>query len=359
MTNLDEGISNVLTIGAGISVHPDLDPLDDARWADAEEGIDAVWLLDHLQGWFPRGTRRTALADPHRVLDPFSLLAAAAVTTRRVRLGVAVTDPVRRSAVALAHTASTIGWLAGRELALGLGVGDPGQLLPFGLDHGRERTGRLHYMRPALRTLAALRTGGPVEDGGPDLAITATAPFGIHVAAHGPKMLELTARHGTGWIPTSLPPSAYADKLATLREHAEAFGRDPAEITPTVFLWSALAPTRAESLALLEHPSVRAVALYRGKGGFAEHGAEYPLPHGYVPHEIAPERADALLESIPDAVVRGAVLHGSPEDVAEELERYHEAGCEHVVLYDIGRFADPDGTARARQALGELVKLRA
>jgi phthiodiolone/phenolphthiodiolone dimycocerosates ketoreductase len=347
----------VLTIGMGISVHPDLDPLEDVRWADDADGITAVWMLDHLQGWFPRGTRPSALADPHRVLDPFAVLAAAAVTSRRVRLGVAVTDPVRRSAVALAHTAASIGWLAGREMALGLGVGDPGQLLPFRLDHGRERTGRLHYMRPALQTLHALRTGGPIEAGGPDLALTSTSPFGVYVAAHGPKMLELTARYGTGWIPTSLPPESYAEKLGVVRQHAHAAGRDPAEITPTVFLWTALAPSRAESLALLEHPSVRAVALYRGSAGFAQHGATYPLPGGYVPHEIAPEQADAMLASIPDDVVRGAVLHGSPEDVREQLERYREAGCEHVVLYDIGRFADVEGTVRAREALSMVVKL--
>lgn len=347
----------MLTIGTGVSVHPDVDPLDDVRWADAEDGVDAVWLLDHLQGWFPRGTRRTALADPHRVLDPFTVLGAAAATTTRVRLGVAVTDPVRRSAVALAHTASSISWLSGREMALGMGVGDPGQLLPFGLHHGRERTGRLHYMRPALRTLDALRTGGPAEEGGPNLALTSTAPFGIYVAAHGPKMLELTARHGTGWIPTSLTPDAYAERLSTLRQHAETVGRDPGDIMPTVFLWAALAPSRAESLALLEHPSVRAVALYRGAAGFAAHGASYPLPGGYVPHEIAPEQADTLLESIPDAVVRDAVLHGSPADVRERLDRYREAGCEHVVVYDIGRFTEPEGTARAREALREVTKL--
>lgn len=347
----------MLTIGAGVSVHPDVDPLEDIRWADSVPGIDAVWMLDHLQGWFPRGTARTALADPHRVLDPFSVLAAGAVRTTRVRLGVAVTDPVRRSAVALAHTASSIGWLAGRPLELGMGVGDPGQLQPFGLHDGRERTGRLHYMRPALRTLSALRTGGNVEPGGPDLAITATAPFNIHVAAHGPKMLELTARHGTGWIPTSLPPDAYATSLATLRQQAESAGRDPGEITPTVFLWAALAPSRSESLALLEHPSVRAVALYRGAAGFAAHGETFPLPHGYIPHEIAPEQADGILRSIPEGVVRDAVLHGSPEDVREQLERYRQAGCAHVVIYDIGRFADPDGTARAREALHILANL--
>ena len=345
-----------LSLGAPVSVHPQVDPLDDLRWADAHQEIAAAWLIDHLQGWFPRGAPTGVLDDPHQILDPLSLLAAGAAVTERVRLGVAVTDPVRRSSVALAHTASTVGWLGGRPMMLGVGVGDPGQLQPFGLHPGKERTGRLSYIRPALRTLDGLRHGGSADDGA-DLAIGATSPFELYVAAHGPKMLELTARHGDGWIPTSLPPAAYRQKLDALREHAERAGRDPASVRPTLFRWSALAPSRAESLSLLEHPSVRAPALYRGPDGFARHGATYPLDHGYIPNDIAPDRAESILRSIPDAVVGDAVLHGSPTDVREQLEAYREAGCQHVILYDIGRFTDPEGTARFREAMLTLATL--
>ena len=107
---------------------------------------------------------------------------------------------------------------------------------------------------------------------------------------------------------------------------------------------------------MLRHLSVRAVALFRGRAAFERHGATYPLPHGYIPDEIRPEQADSLLESIPDAVVADAVLHGSPEDVRETLERYREAGCEHVICHDIGRFVDPDGTARFREGLLAVTK---
>ncbi|MQA06189.1 MAG: LLM class flavin-dependent oxidoreductase [Streptosporangiales bacterium] len=338
-----------LTLGAPISVHPQVDPLDDIRWADAQPDLAAAWLIDHLQGWFPRGAPTGVLADPHQLLDPLSLLAAGAAQTERIPLGVAVTDPVRRSSVALAQTASTVGWLGGRPMLLGLGVGDPGQLKPYGLHPGLERTGRLTYMRPALDTLSRLRTGD--VSGEASLGITAATSFALYVAAHGPRMLALTAQHADGWIPTSLPPSAYREKLGVLRGHAERAGRDPGAIRPTLFAWSALAPTRRESVALLQHPSVRAVALYRGEDGFAEHGASYPLDHGYIPNDIPPDRAESLLTAIPDAVVADAVLHGSPADVRAQLAEYERAGCEHVIVYDVGRFVNPEGTARFREAL--------
>ena len=346
-----------LTLGAPVSVHPQVDPLDDLRWADAQPAIDGAWLIDHLQGWFPRGAPGGVLPDPHQLLDPFSVLAAGAAATTRVPLGVAVTDPLRRTSIALAQAASTIGWLGGRPMRLGLGVGDPGQLRPYGIHPGRERTGRLSYIRPALELLDRLRTPGRADPDGPDLGIAAHTGYQLYVAAHGPRMLELAASVCDGWIPSSLSPQAYRDRLGELRGHAERAGRDPAAIRPTLFVWSALAPSERESRALLGHPSVRAVALYRGPAGFAAHGATYPLPHGYVPHEVDPDRATALLESVPDRVVADAVLHGSPEQVREQLERYHEAGCEHVIVHDIGRFTDPDGTARFREAMARLAGL--
>ncbi|WP_116198644.1 LLM class flavin-dependent oxidoreductase [Amycolatopsis circi] len=338
----------MLTLGTGISVRPEADPLEDIRWADREPRVAGAWMLDHLQGWAPRGAQET---DPHLLLEPFSVLAAGAAATSRVPLGVAVTDPVRRSPVALAHTAATTSWLGGRKMVLGLGVGDPGQLRPFGLHPGRERTGRLDYIRPALRDLAALRDKGRLSPEGPDLPLAGVSPFEVYVAAHGPQMLRLTARYGDGWLPTSLPVRQYRSNLAAIREAAAAAGRDSAAVRPCLFLWAALGSDDADSAKLLQRPEVRAVALYRGRSAFAEHGADYPLPHAYVPHEIPAEQAPEVLASIPDALVREAVLHGSPQHVAEKLGEYAEAGCQHVIVQDIGRFADPEGTERSRAAL--------
>ncbi|WP_033289213.1 LLM class flavin-dependent oxidoreductase [Amycolatopsis jejuensis] len=344
---------NPLTFGAPVSVHPQVDPLDDLQWADRQPGIEGAWLIDHLQGWFPRGTDGGVLEDPHQLLDPLSLLAAGAVRTERVALGVAVTDPLRRSSVALAQGASTISWLGQRPMRLGVGAGDPGQLRPFGLHSGRERTGRLDYVRPALRQLDELRTADPSATG---LGIAEVSGYELYVAAHGPRMLELAATHADGWLPTTVSPKVYREKLDHLRAHAESIGRDPGTIRPTLFTWSALAPTARESRALLAHPSVRAVALYRGPAGFAAHGASYPLEHSYVPDEVPPDQATGLLAAIPDAVVADAVLHGSPEEVREQLQEYHDAGCEHVIFNDIGRFTDPEGTERFRTALMDLTR---
>src|SRR5207249_5767891 len=68
---------SVITIGAPAALHAAADPLGDVRWAD-EAGLEAVWFVDHHQGWFPRGVDGGVLGDPHATLDPFPLMGAAA-----------------------------------------------------------------------------------------------------------------------------------------------------------------------------------------------------------------------------------------------------------------------------------------
>jgi phthiodiolone/phenolphthiodiolone dimycocerosates ketoreductase len=185
----------------------------------------------------------------------------------------------------------------------------------------------------------------------------------LYVAAHGPRMIDLAARFGDGWLPAGFPPRAYARRLASLRERAEVHGRDPSEIKPMLFVWAALAETRSESEAMLEAPLIRAVALYRDQASFARHGAVHPLTrHGqahYMPGRLSPDEALALYEDVPPAVLRDSVLTGSLEEIEEQLAEYETAGCEHCILYDIGRYLEPEGIDRSRALLGTLARGRA
>ena len=49
-----------------------------------------------------------------------------------------------------------------------------------------------------------------------------------------------------GWMPTSPSPDAFAEAWTWVREAAEEAGRDPAEITPAVYLSANLDPERGE-----------------------------------------------------------------------------------------------------------------
>jgi phthiodiolone/phenolphthiodiolone dimycocerosates ketoreductase len=177
-------------------------------------------------------------------------------------------------------------------------------------------------------------------------------------------VLDAAARYGDGWLPSSLSPRTYADKLSTLRNLAEGYRRDPGAIRAAMFTWAVLADSRRESERLLEEPLVRAAALYRGQRAFARHGAAaHPLgeedPPRYLPTRIEPERAQAIIDRIPTSLVADSVLTGSLEEVEERIGAYEEAGVEHLIVYDIGRYVGSDGMARSRQCLAQLARGRA
>src|SRR5438874_1003411 len=77
------------------------------------QGFDAVWWADHFLHWFPYSIWTPDLvpqaaagqASPHVWFDPVPIVAAAAGATSTVRLGIGVTDLVRRHPASLAQTA--------------------------------------------------------------------------------------------------------------------------------------------------------------------------------------------------------------------------------------------------------------
>src|SRR5690242_18451004 len=93
-------------------------------WRDADEipVIEHAWLWDHMVPL--RGNVHAA------ALEAWTLLAALAAQTTRLRLGVIVTSNRLRPPPVLAKMAATVDVIAGGRLVFGIGVG--GALPPAG-----------------------------------------------------------------------------------------------------------------------------------------------------------------------------------------------------------------------------------
>lgn len=106
------------------------DPALLARLArDAEEaGWDGFFLWDHMLS----RNRETPIA------DPWVALAAAAMTTHRIRLGTLITPVARRRPWKLARETVTVDRLSGGRVILGVGLGTPPEweYAAFGEDPG-------------------------------------------------------------------------------------------------------------------------------------------------------------------------------------------------------------------------------
>jgi alkanesulfonate monooxygenase SsuD/methylene tetrahydromethanopterin reductase-like flavin-dependent oxidoreductase (luciferase family) len=144
------------------------DPLALAELGALAEGRgwDGVFLWDHITYSDPIGA----------IADPWTVLAAIADRTDRIRLGPLVTPLPRRRPWVLARQAVTLDHLSGGRLVLGLGIGgdSTGEMKPFG-EEASMRT-RAAMLEEGMDLLAELMSGEPVDHAGPHYEVHAR-PF--------------------------------------------------------------------------------------------------------------------------------------------------------------------------------------
>lgn len=163
-------------------------------------GLDEFWLGDE---------------GPAR--EPFSVLAAAAVKTERIRLAVGVTNPYVRHPGLAASSMLTIHELSGGRAILGVGAGGQMSLGPFGLAAVRplKRIEEFISIVRAVSDRAATEHYQP-----PDTAIDAEAaggPLPVYVGGRGPKINTLASAVADGVFVAGLPPFRYSEVIGWAR----------------------------------------------------------------------------------------------------------------------------------------------
>ena len=341
-----------------------------------QQGFDAIWWADHFLHWFPTSIWEPGLVpqaaagqvSPHVWFDPVPVVAAAAGVTDAIRLGIGVTDLVRRHPASLAQTALTLDHLSGGRFVLGVGTGEALNLTPFGLTNTRP----LGRLEEGLEVMRLLMSGpGPVDFAGDhfqlDAAEMGLGPVGdrpppIWVAAHRPRGLAVAGRYGDGWLPLSTDLVEYTGMLATVRAAATAAGRAEGAVTPGLYARVVVCETREQAEAAIDGSLLmRFIALTRSAEAFAKRGADHPLGAGefglttFLPTRYGRDEALRLAQAVPAGVVRDTVIHGTPDDVASAIGAFVAAGARHVQLTNLTPLADPGLAAASESLLGDAV----
>ena len=142
--------------------------------------------------------------------DAFSLISWMATATKRIRLATGIISVYSRSPALIAQTAATIDEYSEGRLILGLGMSTA---IVNELWHGAK------FEKPLLRTkecveIIRMALGGERVDYGGEifrlknfrlLFRPRRSDIPIHIAAVGPKNIELTSRIADGWIPYLCP----------------------------------------------------------------------------------------------------------------------------------------------------------
>ena len=210
-----------------------------AVWRLADEGgFDHVWDFDHLASIGDGGPGRV-------IYEGWTLQAAMAEATRRVRFGCLVTGNTYRHPVVLAKMAVTVDHLSRGRLEFGIGAAwaeiEHTMYGIEGLDH---RVGRLSE---SLQMIKSLWTQERANFDGRYYkladAIANPKPLQkpyppIWIGASGPTTLKLVARHADVWNIAGGGPDKVGELTAMLEEACGSVGRDPSEIRRSIqFDW--------------------------------------------------------------------------------------------------------------------------
>ncbi|NBH03803.1 LLM class flavin-dependent oxidoreductase [Amycolatopsis sp. SID8362] len=208
-------------------------------WTIADEaGFDGCWVFDHLA---PMGPDRTG-----DVFDGWSLLAAMAEATNRVRIGCLVAGNTNRHPGTFAKIAATIDHLSGGRLDVGLGAGGDTHTDAMMGTPTPPAVERVERLAEACEILRLLWTRPVTDFAGRHYTLTGAVSDPKPLQAKPPlwlgssgerRGLRVVAEHADVWLNAALPgtPIAELRRLSrVLDEHCAAAGRDPAAIRRAV-----------------------------------------------------------------------------------------------------------------------------
>ncbi|MBI2880372.1 MAG: LLM class flavin-dependent oxidoreductase [Candidatus Tectomicrobia bacterium] len=313
---------------------------ESARLAE-EKGFDFVWTMDsQLLAW--------------RLLDPFVCLSACVPSTRRVRLGVAVSNPFTRHPAATACAMLSLDQLSGGRAILGMGTG--GSALrtigsPLARMEGTNRE-RRKALRETVEFLKALFSGEAASfQGVPMKAEVARRKIPIYVSASGPKTLELAGELADGVIiQTGVDRRCVEFALEHIEKGVRKAGRSLGDLDLVASTFCSLADDRGLAVA---RGKPLAAWFYAAAPGIVElvglkvsqrHPAVKVFPDLYHPLDV--EEAMKAASFIPDEAVERLCLVGRPEEALGRVRELESLGITQVFLRNYSTYTLPDDLIR-------------
>lgn len=273
-------------------------PEPERAWLAAVEQlpIDSVWQGGHV-------------LPPSATGEPITRLALLTAWTERVRVGTAVLVLPLYNPVVVAKQLVDLDARSGGRVTVGVGAG--GEFVKEFEAVGVPLNERGSRTNEGIEVLEKLWSGQSVSHHGRHFAFddvqlhVVRAPGAAEPRLGGPPIvvcgrkepaMRRAARFGRGWMPYLLSPNAYQRSVDTIRAEAAANGRDLAGFEWMLYLYCSV----------------------RRDGDRARADVAKFLGSAYG------DKPQAMLDRIAPA--------GTPEQVAERVQEYIDAGVRHVVI---------------------------
>ncbi|MEX2047424.1 MAG: TIGR03560 family F420-dependent LLM class oxidoreductase [Chloroflexota bacterium] len=237
----------------GVQIEPQFgfsyaDVLGIAREAEGA-GFRALWVSDHLF--------LSADSVATDCLEAWTLLAALAVDTKKIRIGPMVTAQSYRNPALLAKIAAGVDYMSGGRLEFGLGAGwKDVEYKAYGYEFPDAPT-RVTQLVETLEICTRLWTEDKATYRGRHYRIEDAVsspkpvqkPLPIWIGGTKPRVMRIAAKYAH-WFNMSNPGQPAETRIAELNEMlpeaCKAVGRDPATLKRSLFIQALAAPTRRE-----------------------------------------------------------------------------------------------------------------
>jgi len=279
---------------------------DLAGYADGAAAWDSLWVYDHFH--------TVPVPTDEATHEAWTLMAAYAASTTRIKLGQMCTAMGYRNPVYLAKVAATTDIISGGRVQMGIGGGwyqHEWEAYGYGFPSAGTRLGMLdegvQIMRDAWRDGRVTLTGKHYQVNDAIVAPKPLQPGGLPLWIAGggeKKTLRIAAKYAQ-YTNFTAEPEGFAHKSKVLAEHCRNEGTDYDAIVRSANFNAIIGTSEADVKDRVARLRARQVA---------------------VANEAA---VDAMLSG----VTSDDSASGTPEQAIEKLTRLRDLGCEYAIMY--------------------------
>ena len=278
--------------------------------------------------------------------DALLLCQAWASATTSLEVGVGVVPVWTRTPAQLAMASATLQEATGGRFLLGVGVSHGATMGPW---HGVRVTKPLTAARELLTILAQIESDERTNLDGEVLSSRkfrltlspSPPPTRRYLAAMGPRMLALAGERADGALLNWAGPEEVARAGQLVRDAAVTAGRKPEDVEVAGYVRVAVgedpdAARGALATQITQYGRLPAYAAHLERQGFGE-----ALARAEQARQAGATALD-LAEALGEPTLQALGFAGSPwDDPTPLLERFREAGLDHLVLRVVATGGDP------------------
>lgn len=268
-------------------------------------GFDSIGGNDHI---ITQDYVKEEWEDDPRYYDVFNTFSYIAAKTSEIKLNTAVTVLPLRDPVWVAKQAMTLDRFSDGRVLLGSGVGAYRE--EFEAVHPNVSLPRGKIMDESVEALSQLFSEGPVSYDGEHVHFnevdlhpkSVQEPFPFYVGGNHPNAMKRAVKWGQGWLPAGLTPAEIEERNQDLADLCDEYGRDPGDIDVAPQLIAAINQDRETARDTFKRSQV-------------------------FEHLKSLTGSTLKDQSLDDLVDQNLI--GSPDELIEKLDRYHDAGVNH------------------------------